>query len=187
MSAPAATRRVSRFRPNPPPDDPVYNAVPDDGLCLNAFVLLTDRPGSSRVLLGRIDPASPWRELGGMSAPRIQETSTRWMLPSRQLFLFEAPDEAARGILKAQLGLEALPLRGPTVTSEAWQRAAPAGDGLHWDLSFVYRGEWPGDRPIAATPWRELAFVETSGLDPKTVGRNHVDVLALAGFPVPRA
>ena len=44
----AQDRTVSRFRPAPPKDDPVYVSVPDDGLCLNAF--LVDLP------TGRRDP-----------------------------------------------------------------------------------------------------------------------------------
>lgn len=185
-SHPPAPRVVSRFRPAPPPDDPVYHPVPDDGLCLNVFLLLTDRPGSDRVLLGRLDPAVDWRHIGGMAESRIRETAPRWMLPSRQLFHFEGPHEAARSILKEQLELDPIPLDGPAVTSEAWQRERPAGRGLHWDLSFLFTGRWPEGRPLAAGPWKELRFLETATLDPATVGRGQADVLALAGHPIAR-
>jgi len=183
VTDPAPPRRVSRFRPRPALDDPVYVAVPDDGLCLNVFLLLSDVPGSNRVLLGRIDPSAPWGEIGGMTPSRIQETAGRWMLPCRQLFVFEPPAEAARSILKTQLDLEGVALEGPMVTSEAWQRPHPAGAGPHWDLSFLFRGAWPPDRPLAAKPWHELAFLDTASLDPATVGRSHLDVLRLAGYP----
>ena len=186
MSVPAASRRVSRFRPCPPTDDPVYSAVPDDGLCLNVFLLLTDRAESNRILLGRIDPKANWKEIGAMSAARIQEVSTRWMLPSRQLFHFESPDEASRSILAEQLGLGPISLRGPSVTSEAWQRPHPAGNGPHWDVSFLYQGIWPKDHPVSSGPWSELAFLATDSLDPATVGRSHLDVLDLAGYPTRR-
>lgn len=174
--------KVSRFRPNPPPDDPVYSSVPDDGLCLNAFVLIRPESGSDRVLLGRIDPDAPWETIGGMSQRRIATMGDRWMLPSRQLRLFEAPEEAARAILKDQLGIDRLALEGPKVTSEAWQRPEPAGKGLHWDLSFLFEGTWPEGRPLSSPPWRELKFHRPSELEPRDVGRSQFDVLTLAGF-----
>jgi hypothetical protein len=179
----APVPKVCRFRPSPPPNDPVYSAVPDDGLCLNVFLLITDRPESQKVLLGRIDPKAGWERIGGMSRPRIEAMGARWMLPSRQLFLFESPDEAAVSIFRTQLGVEEIPWEGPTVTSEAWERPTPAGTGKHWDLSFLYRAVWPEGRPLASPPWRELAFHDTSLLDPAQVGRSHLDVLALAGYP----
>jgi hypothetical protein len=183
MTPEATPPKVSRFRPDAAPDDPVYTAVPADGLCLNVFVLLSDRANSHRVLLGRIDPEQPWTEIGGMHRQRIQDLGDRWMLPSRQLYLFEAPDEAARSILHAQLGIESLRLEGPQVVSEAWQRPKPAGEGRHWDISFLYRGTWPAGRPLAARPWRELAVHESDQLRPEDVGRSHLDVLDLAGLP----
>lgn len=176
--------RVCRFRPHPPPDDPTYSSVPDDGLCLNVFLLLTDRPGSDRILLGQIDPAAAWPRIGGMSAPRIARMGDRWMLPSRQLFLFESPDRAAESILLEQLGVAGIPLAGPRVTSEAWQRPEPAGAGLHWDLSFLYRGTWPKGSTPSSRAWRALRFWPSGELPPDEVGRSHLDVLALAGFPV---
>lgn len=175
--------KVARFRPNPPRDDPVYTAVPDDGLCLNTFLLLRDAPDSGRVLLGRIDPAKDWETLGGMHRKRIEALGNRWMLPSRQLRMFEGPHEAAGTIAREQLEIEELPLERPEVTSEAWERTEPAGGGRHWDLSFLFRGLWPAGVPIAAAPWRELAFLDPARLDPAEVGRSHLDVLVLAGYP----
>ncbi len=180
-------RTVCRFRPGAAPDDPIYHSVPDDGLCLNVFPLLTEPRRPDRVLMGRIDPSFDWADLGGMHRERIAQTADRWVLPGRQLFLFEAPGDAVRAILREQLGLEALALRGPEVLSEAWQRPSPVGQGPHWDLSFVYRGEWPVGRQLHAAPWRELSFKNPILLDPQEVGRNHLDVLALAGFSVVRS
>ncbi len=185
MSEVPPTRIPSRFRPSPGPEDPVYSDVPDDGLCLNVFLLVADAADAGRVLLGRLDPAAPWKKIGGMSEARIRSTTGRWMLPSRQLFRFEAPDDAARSILREQLELPAIPVAGPSVTSEAWQRPQPVGTGLHWDLSFLYRATWPAGQEVRATPWQELAFLDPRKLQPKDVGRSHLDVLALAGFPVP--
>jgi hypothetical protein len=176
--------KVARFRPNVASDDPVYAAVPDDGLCLNVFLLLSETPEARTVLMGRIDPAAAWDEIGGMHRERIARLGDRWMLPSRQLFMFEGPDTAAHAILTQQLGIELPALGTPSVHSEAWTRPKPVGTGLHWDLSFLYRGTWPNGRPLRATPWRELRFVEPVSLDPTEVGRGHLDVLALAGYPV---
>jgi hypothetical protein len=180
-----APRPVSRFRPSPPPEDPVYTAVPDDGLCLNAFLLLSPPGDDSLVLLGMVDPKAPWRTIGGVTAQRLAELSTRWMLPSRQLFLFESPHEAARSILRQQLEIDDLPVEGPAVFSEAWTRPGPAGQGQHWDLHFVFRGEWPNGRALRASPWLKLEFHDPSKLERSRVGRGHTDVLTLAGFGTP--
>jgi hypothetical protein len=176
-------RTVSRFRPAPPTDDPVYVSVPDDGLCLNAFLVISPPGDATQVLLGMVDPKAPWKEIGGVTAQRMQELSTRWMLPSRQLFLFESPQDAARTILQEQLELDALDLIGPSVFSEAWTRPHPAGRGPHWDIHFVFRGQWPEGRERHAAPWSKLEFHDTSRLDRAKVGRSHMDVLGLAGFP----
>jgi hypothetical protein len=132
-----------------------------------------------------MDPGAPWREIGGVVAQRLVGLSTRWMLPSRQLFLFESPQEAAGTILREQLELEGVALDGPSVFSEAWTRPAPAGQGQHWDIHFVFRVRWPEGRELHASPWRKLEFLDPSHLDRSNVGRGHADVLGLAGFPVP--
>jgi hypothetical protein len=187
MSAapPGDIREVSRFRPAPPKDDPVYVSVPDDGLCLNAFLLISPPDDPSKILLGMVDPAAPWKRIGGVTPIRLADLSTRWMLPSRQLFLFESPTEAADNILRDQLEIGRVPLDGPTVYSEVWTRPKPAGMGPHWDLHFVFRGRWPSGKSLQASPWLKLAFHEPRLLDRATVGRGHVDVLGLAGFQVP--
>jgi hypothetical protein len=185
VHAAGATRPVSRFRPAPAQDDPVYAAVPDDGLCLNAFVMLSPPDNASRVLLGRVDPTAPWREIGGITPQRLAELSTRWMIPSRQLFLFESPQSASQTILREQLEIGPLSLAGPAVFSEAWTRPTPAGEGQHWDLHFVLKGTWPEGRPLRASPWLNLEFHDPAGLDRAKVGRSHLDVLELAGFRVP--
>jgi hypothetical protein len=186
VAPPPATRRdVSRFRPAPPPDDPVYVSVPDDGLCLNAFVLISPPDDARKVLLGQVDPQAPWREIGGVTPQRLAGLSTRWMLPCRQLFLFESPQEASAEILRTQLGIEQMALEGPSVFSEVWNRPSPAGKGQHWDIHFVFRGTWPAGRELRAGPWLKLEFHDPAHLDRSTVGRGHADVLVLAGFPVP--
>jgi hypothetical protein len=176
--------RVARFRPNVLPDDPIYTSVPDDGLCLNVFLLLSEAPDAATVLMGRIDPDAGWDEIGGMYRARIEQMGDRWMLPCRQLFLFEGPDTAARWILKTQLDVEIPTLGTPSIHSEAWKRPRPVGTGLHWDLSFLYRATWPKGHPVRAGPWRELRFMQPGALDPAEVGRGHLDVLALAGYRV---
>jgi len=159
--------------------------VPDDGLCLNAFLLLSPPHDDSKVLLGMVDPSAPWREIGGVTPQRLVELSTRWMLPSRQLFLFESPKEAAQTILAEQLEVQGVELEGPSVFSEAWTRPVPAGEGQHWDIHFVFRGRWPEGREPRATPWLKLEFLDPSLLERKQVGRSHLDVLGLAGFSIP--
>jgi hypothetical protein len=107
------------------------------------------------------------------------------MLPSRQLFLFESPQAASQTILEEQLEIGPLDLDGPAVFSEAWTRPSPVGRGQHWDLHFVFKGTWPEERPLRASPWLKLEFHDPARLERGRVGRSHLDVLGLAGFDVP--
>lgn len=158
-----------------------YERLPGDGLCLNAFLIVRQRGHPDRALLGRIDPAAPWDRLGALETARRAQIGERWMLPCSQLLLFEAPQEAARRLVREQLELEELPLRGPKVFSEAYDRPPAAAADPHWDLHFLFRGEL--DRPPVASPWKELAFVEVAATPRDAFARAHGDVLALAGLP----
>lgn len=184
MTSPAPSFKVCRFRRGAAPDDPDYTDLPEDGLCLNVFLLLRERDASRSVLMGRVDPGAPWDRLGGISAERVRALGARWMLPSRQLRLYEAPAEAARTVAAEQLDLPAATFERPSILSDAWERPQGGSAGLHWDLSFLYPGRWPEGRPPAARPWRELRFLDPSTLDPSEVGRHHLDVLEGAGYTV---
>ena len=46
--------------------------VPEGGLCLSAFLVITDEQNSNSVLMGHLNPQAPWDHIGG-SAPQFQE------------------------------------------------------------------------------------------------------------------
>ena len=185
MAVEPPTRKPCRFQPSAAPEDPDHSTVPEAGLCLSVFPILTEPRRPDRVLMGRYDASFDWRRIGAISRDRVEKMQDLWLLPGRHLFLYEDPKAAVATILWEQLGLENHPLRGLEAISESWEPPHAAGHGSHWDISFIYRGEWPMGRQLHAAPWRELAFKNPLILDPAQVGRGHLDVLAMAGFTVP--
>ncbi|MGP8078716.1 MAG: hypothetical protein ACLQD8_00080 [Thermoplasmata archaeon] len=175
-------RRFARLRRAPLTDHPGAAEVPDNGMCLSVFVVLEPPGRDGAVLMGRLDPAAPWWDLGGIDPGRLARIGDRWMLPSRQLLLFESPADAARGILKDQLGTAPLPLHGPLVFSDPSERSGSDGKDPHWDLHFVFRGRSSSDAPPRAAPWRELRFVDIARTRRAEIARGQADVLELAGL-----
>ena len=173
-----AERRFSRLRDDS--GDPAsYSPLPDDGMCLSAYLLLSPEGDPSRVLLGRPDPSGPWAAIGAMGRRRV-EAIDAWMLPSCHLMLFEGPREAAGRIAREQLGLERVALHGPEVFSEAYHRGGARRDP-HWDLQFLFRGTL-GPTPPSAPAWTELAFIDARALPETAFARGQGDILRLAGL-----
>ena len=158
--------------------------LPEDGLCLSAFLLLSPPGDPTRILAGRLDPRAPWDVIGALDPRRIQLNSEGWMLPSCHLMYFESPGDAAHRILKEQLGLESLPLGGLQVFSEAYPPRRHPGRELHWDLGFLYRGEVTPNWKPAHPAWTELRFVDPSTTRRNEFTRSHEEVLELAGFRI---
>ena len=177
-------RRFARFRRGPAPDGQWNGAaeVPDDGMCFSVFLVFEHPKAAGVVLLGKVNPEAPWWEIGALDPKRLALVGDRWMLPSCQLQIFEAPDEAARRILKEQLGSGPLPLDGPFVFSDPSRRPGSTAQDPHWDFHFVYRGRWPSASPPRATPWRHLAFVEVAATERVDFARSQGDVLELVGL-----
>jgi hypothetical protein len=176
------TLRYARLRRGPAPPDSGAAEVPDNGMCLSVFLVLESprRPGS--VLLGKVNPKSPWWEIGAVDPKRLSAIGEHWMLPSCQLKLFESPDDAARRVLKDQLETGAIELTGPKVFSDPSERPGGPGSDPHWDFHFVYHGHWISDTPPVASPWTRLEFVEVTQMSRKDIARSQGDVLELAGF-----
>jgi len=176
------TRRFARLRRGPVSEASGTAEVPDNGMCLSVFLVLEgpDRPG--RVLMGHIDPGFDWWEVGALDPARIPTVSQRWMLPSSQLVLFEGPAEAARRILKEQLGSPSLPLEGPFVFSDPSPRPGSPGRDPHWDFHIVYRGRWSSANPPHAPAWKDLAFVDIARTSRAEIARDQGDVLELVGL-----
>jgi ADP-ribose pyrophosphatase YjhB (NUDIX family) len=161
-----------------------YWPIPPDGLCLSSFLLLSPSGIRSQVLVGRLDPTAPWREIGALDARRVELNAQGWMLPSCHLLFFESPQEAAVRVLREQLGLEGIALDAPSIFSEKYRPRRHPERGEHWDLEFVYRAEAPPGWRAAHPAWRELRFVDPAQIPRGEFTRSHEEVLELAGFTI---
>jgi ADP-ribose pyrophosphatase YjhB (NUDIX family) len=148
-------------------------AIPDGGICLSTFLVISEIGSPERILMGHLDPAAPWDHIGALDPERAEVNSQGWMLPSSHLLIGESPEAAADRILKEQVGLPAMPLTGPAVFSEVY------GPKNHWDLEFVFVGE--RDQVAEHPAWRELRFVDVSAVDREDIARYHEDILAHVG------
>ena len=175
-------RRFARFRRGPLNDYPGASEVPDNGMCFSVFLVLEPPDRDGAVLMGRVDPAAPWWEIGAIPTAMVGAIGDRWMLPSSQLLLFESPAEACRRILKEQLDSGPVPLTGPLVFSDPWVRRGSPGRDPHWDFHFVYRGRWSASTPPRAPAWRHLEFVEVARTTRAEIARGQGDVLELIGL-----
>jgi hypothetical protein len=175
-------RRFCRFSKSASTDAFGMPEVPEDGLCLSAFVLLSPEDDPSSVLMGHMNPAASWDHLGALDPDRVETHRHGWMLPSSHLILRESPEEAAQRIQREQLHLEPVALEGPRVISEVYApRRFPHSRG-HWDLEFLFHGKVP--RPEVSVPnvWSELQFVKVANTRREAIARSHEDVLVSAGF-----
>ena len=109
--------------------------IPEGGVCLSAFIVLSQLGSPKSVLMGRINKKAPWDHIGALDAGRVELHSKGWMLPSSNLMLGESPQDAALRILREQLGVGDQPVEGPRVLSEI------SGPLNHWDLEFIFLGE----------------------------------------------
>jgi ADP-ribose pyrophosphatase YjhB (NUDIX family) len=155
--------------------------VPEGGLCLSAFLILHERGHDRRVLMGHLNPAAPWDHIGALDASRTAVHSQGWMLPSSHLILNESPDEAARRIAAEQLERDDLMFSEPKVVSEVYTPRRFPDLVRHWDLEFLFLGEWPGGAAPKAAAWTELAFVDLDATARSAIARSHEDILASAG------
>jgi 8-oxo-dGTP pyrophosphatase MutT (NUDIX family) len=176
-------RRFCRFRTEGHPGGD-FEPLPGDGMCLSAFVLISPEGDAGKVLLGMVRPeAAGWLAAGALDRDRATRSRGRWMLPSSHLLVFESPDDAAKRVLREQLGVHGTPLQPPVVVSEAYARG-PAGVDPHWDLHFIYRLSAQAQPPGIPSLWERLEFVEPRRLEPSMLSRGHGDILDLAGVHV---
>ena len=175
-------RRFTRFRRGPVGGSTGASEVPDNGMCLSVFLVLSPPGDPGAVLLGKVDPTADWWEVGALDPKRVESIGERWMLPSSQLLLFESPADAARRILKEQLATPPIPLDGPLVFSDPSARPGTPGHDPHWDVHFVYRGTWSSSTVPAAPAWKHLEFREVARTGRAEFARDQGDVLELAGL-----
>lgn len=147
--------------------------MPEGGMCISAFVIISKRGDPESVLMGKINKSANWDHIGALDKKRVERHSGGWMLPSSHLMLYETPEEAARRILREQLNIRGMKVDGPLTFVDT------SGTENHWDIGFIYTGE--RDVTPKSEAWRELAFVNTTGLKREDVVRSQIDVLAYAG------
>jgi len=177
----SAARSFCRLRREVPPGGRGVSVVPALGMCLSAFLVLSPPGTPGTVLLGRIDPRANWEELGALDTERLASVQAGWMLPSSHLMLYESPHDAARRIAHEQLARPDLRLDAPTVVSDASPRADAAREEMHWDLGFIFSGEWPRVSGSPPAPWSRLELVDLSGVRPSDIVRGQADILVGAG------
>lgn len=181
----ASPRRFARFRPT---EGEVAGrhmwAVPRAGLCLSSFVLVGDPKNPNLVLLGRPAPTAPWAEIGNLEPKHLESLQDRWVLPASHLVEFESPRAAAERVVREQLGIDRLELRGPEVFSESYPSRIDPETGMHWDLHFVFRADWPRGREMSSPSFKELRLIDTRLVAAPQLGRGHGDILILAGYPL---
>jgi ADP-ribose pyrophosphatase YjhB (NUDIX family) len=152
---------------------PRMRRMPEGGMCISAFVIVSKRGDPESVLMGRLNKVANWDHIGALDTKRAERWSDGWMLPSSHLILYETPEGAARRILREQLNIRGMKLSGPLTFADT------SGMENHWDLGFIYAGE--RDSLPRSQAWSELAFVSTRDLSREDVVRSQIDVLAYAG------
>jgi ADP-ribose pyrophosphatase YjhB (NUDIX family) len=160
---------------------PRMNEIPEAGFCISAFIVLSKIGNPDEVVMGHLNPETDWNHIGALDHERAERNSKGWMLPSCHLLIEESPDDAARRILKEQLGVEDQKLMRPEVFSEAYSsgkvwETAPLN---HWDLQFIFQGEISSLNQHPA--WKDLAFVDLRATKKSDMARFHEDILAHVG------
>lgn len=184
MTGMSTDRRFCRFSKSADTRAFGMPEVPENGLCLSAFVILNPPDDERSVLMGHMNPAAPWDHLGALDQGRVEAHRQGWMLPSSHLIVRESPEEAARRVLAEQLGLPPVALDGPQVVSEVYTPRRFPKAGNHWDLEFLFRGRLPSRNLPASEAWNELRFVDLRRTRRADISRSHEDVLASAGLSV---
>src|SRR6266511_4420677 len=151
-------RRFSRFSKSQDTAAFSVTEIPEGGVCLSAFLILTQTGGPSRILMGHMNPEAPWDHIGALDPKRVEVHSRGWMLPSSHLIFLESPQDAARRIAREQLDLPGLVLPGRQ---------------HHWDIEFLFRGELPAAQMPRAAAWKELAFVDLRHTTKAEIARSH--------------
>jgi ADP-ribose pyrophosphatase YjhB (NUDIX family) len=175
-------RRFCRFSKAPSTAAFSVTEIPEEGLCLSAFLIVTEARHPTNVLLGHMNPEAPWDHIGALDPKRIEVHSRGWMLPSSHLIYRESPQEAARRIAREQLELADLTLSRPMVVSEVYTPKRFPGTAQHWDIEFLFRGELAAKDVPHPAAWRELAFVDLRRTSKAEIARSHEDVIESAGL-----
>src|SRR5271167_3664325 len=123
-------RRFAAFSKDAIP--PRMRRMPQGGMCISAFVIVSKRGEPESVLMGKIDKNANWDHIGALDKKRVERHSVGWMLPSSHLMLYETPEGAARRILREQLNIRGMSMTGPLTFVDT------TGNDNHWDIGFIY-------------------------------------------------
>src|SRR5438128_6963556 len=171
-------RRFSRFSKSRETAAFSITEIPAGGVCLSAFVIVTEPGHPTNVLMGHMNPRAPWDHIGALDPSRVEVHSRGWMLPSSHLIFQESHGDAARRIAREQLELPNLSFSEPIVVSEAYTPRRFPDAAKHSDLAFMFRSDSPAaDIPHPAA-WSELAFVDLRPTAQSEIGRPPRDMLA---------
>ena len=174
-------RRFAAFAKDAQP--PRMNSVPEGGMCISAFLVISKRDEPSSVLMGRINKNAEWDHIGALNGKRLERFASGWMLPSSHLILLETPEGAARRILREQLGIRNLKLQGPLAFADT-STSYFSGTPNHWDIGFIFTAE--RETVPASDAWDELKFVDVERLKPNDIVRSQLDILTYAGKLSPK-
>jgi ADP-ribose pyrophosphatase YjhB (NUDIX family) len=164
-------RRFAAFSTSALP--PRMNTVPQGGMCISAFLVISKKSEPGSVLMGRINKNAEWDHIGAIPGKKLEGFASGWMLPSSHLILFETPEGAARRILREQLGIRNQALDGPLAFSDT------SGTSNHWDMGFIFTGE--RETTPSNASWDALRFVDVAKLKRDDIVRSQLDVLTYAG------
>jgi len=175
-------RRFSRFSKSRDTAAFSITEIPVGGVCLSAFLVVTETGDPTKVLMGHMNPDAPWDHIGALDPSRVEVHSRGWMLPSSHLIFQESPGDAARRIAREQLELPDLPFSEPKVVSEAYTPRRFPEAAKHWDLEFLFRSEIPAADVPHPAAWVELTFVDLRRTVKSEIARSHEDVIESAGL-----
>jgi isopentenyldiphosphate isomerase len=131
--------------------------------------------------MGNVNPeCTEWEHISAINRERLVRIADKWMLPASHFIVYKSPNDAAKRVLKEQLGLKNLELKGPFAYSEVYD-IERANIINNWDLEFVYTGELE-KLPSRNPAWKELSFVDVKTVQDKDFARNHQDILANLGI-----
>jgi len=170
--------RFSRYFTNP---KLAISEVPEGGFCLSVFLILRNSNNKEEVLLGKINPIEDWERIGALDKERAEKIKDGWMLPSSHLIYGEDPKDAAKRILKEQLGISSLAFDDPKVITYLYPSARNPQQ-MHWDIEFVFISDIDPSIIKPQKAWRELKFLNVKEVSKKDFSRDHFDILESLGY-----
>src|SRR2546425_9465494 len=68
-------RRFSRFSKSPATAAFSITEIPEDGVCLSAFLIVTEAHDARKVLMGHMNPKARWDHIGALDPSRVEGTN----------------------------------------------------------------------------------------------------------------